>query len=104
MGTVTTLGHPAAEHTRSEASGLPVQGSSSPRLLPLSQLQESGIQPSLSLRAERGLRGLTTLSAEEGLWNFKGRKCLFPAHNLFMCFLEKKQEIRNIHNHGSLCT
>lgn len=90
MGTVTVLSRPAAEHTRIEGSGLPGRCSPPPARCPCPRCRSAGVGKSLSLRAARGLYRLTTLSAEDGLWNFRGRKCFFPAHNLLMCFLEKK--------------
>lgn len=65
MGIVTILGHPAAEYTRIEDSGCPVQGCPSHWMLPLPKRQESRTWP-LSLRAETGLYRLTTLFDEEG--------------------------------------
>lgn len=87
MGTV--LSHPAAEERAlgSQCTALLPQDAAAV-LCP--RCRRAGFGKSLSLRAERGVYRLTTLSDEEGLWNFKGRKCLFPAHNLFMCFLEKR--------------
>lgn len=64
-----------------------------PSILELKSLtatQGSPHHTALSEVQEIGLRRLTTLPEEEGLWNFRGRKCLFPAHNLFTCFLEKR--------------